>query len=180
MGIILTLLILGLSNKWIYGKVPVNIKKLPHLLEDVFSSAGFGSKFTTSSSSKVNSLFVRNSDSGPSAMIILVAYDDIVTETVQKIMQTEKIPLIFSVSTLPYKEVELEPTFIQFEQDEKRWHPESEYNNEFFVLFQNSKFGGVITEGEVHQGIVMLPELFDITQPITIKYLSTKRVFSFK
>lgn len=179
LGMILTLLlILGLSYKGSYGKVSVKFRNLPQLVEEVISSNHKGMNFHVSA--QINSMFIRSHKGGSPAMIILVAYDDEIVETVQRELQTPKIALLLSASTLPSYEVNLDPSFIQFEQDHRTWHPHSKSNNDYFALFSRTKFGGIIHEGEIHQGIVMLPEWFDLHRPITIHYLDSSRVFSFK
>ncbi|MFQ5640306.1 MAG: hypothetical protein ACE5IR_20185 [bacterium] len=174
---IVTLLMLGLSNKWIYGKVPVNFKSLSACLEEYLSADKDGLK--TSIASSINSLFIKHDGSGPTAMIILVAYSDELTRPVQELTKSSQTPLVLSISTLPFKEVHFDPMEIVFEQDDRVWHPNPELENDVFPLGSGSQFGGLITHSEIQQGVVLLPETFDVERPITIRYLSSERVLKF-
>ncbi len=176
-GILGTLLILGLSNKGSYGRVPVDVKGLSHYFADAFSSDR--TEFETAHPSKINSLFVKDDGSGPTAMIILVAHNDDLTDNVQRITNTKQIPLVFSVSTLPFKEAEFEPYHIEFEQNNKIWQPQIEGEYEIFPLSSEGKFGGTIHDGEIHQGVVMLPDWFDVHRPIIIRYFASQRMLRF-
>jgi hypothetical protein len=180
MGILMTLLMLGFSYKGIYGKVPVNFKSLPEIVKQVVSPDQAGVRISTKN--QINSLFVRPFGKGTTAMIMLIAHDKEVTEVVQEILQSKQTPLIFSVSTLPFTEADFDPSLLQFEQDQRMWQMQSEDNNDVTVMIplgRDAKFGGALKDGEIHQGVVLLPDWFDLRKPITIRYLSNERLLTF-
>ncbi|MFQ5823975.1 MAG: hypothetical protein ACE5JB_07970 [bacterium] len=178
MGILSTLLILGFSQKGIFGKVPVNFKSLQEIVRHVVSSDRAGVEISLKN--QISSLFVRHDGNGPMAMIMLIVHDKEVTQAVQKFMQSKRIPLIFSVSTLPHTEVNFDLSFFQFEQDQRLWQPKTESNSiEMFPLGKETKFGGTLKDSEIHQGIVLLPDWFDLSRPITIRYLNNERLLTF-
>ncbi len=172
MGIILvTLLVLGLSNKGTYGKVPASF--IP----------GFGksrdverTQFTPPIASPINSLFVKSDGSTSTTLIILVAYDSSLAHKTEAGFAGQT-PLILSVSTLPFKEARFDPTLVEFEQDGHTWRPVAD--GESFPIVKTAPFGGRIRDGQIHQGVVMLPGEFDLSRPLTIRYLSSHRVLRF-
>ncbi|MFQ5602626.1 MAG: hypothetical protein ACE5HS_05105 [bacterium] len=176
-GMILTLLMLGLSHKGSYGKVPVNINRLSQILQKGISSNL--ADLNSHNSPHINSLFVQNDGSGAVAMIVLVAYNGAFTKAFQQAGLSRQIPLIFSISSLPFQTANLNPALLRFEQGGKSWQPTDSEKPTIFTLFKNGKFGGAIHDGDIHQGLVLLPEWFDIEQPITIRYLNNKREFHF-
>ncbi len=174
MGILLaTLLILGLSNKGTYGKVPVfSSSKKPARLDRA--------QLVPSSPSAINSLFVKSVKSAASnqtELIILVAYG---AELVQRQARVgpPRIPLVLSVSTLPFQEATFDPTLLEFEQDGRRWRPGRD-RADMQAFPAGSPFGGSIGDGEIHQGLVMLPAEFDAHRAIVIRYLQSTRVLRF-
>ncbi|MFQ5864261.1 MAG: hypothetical protein ACE5IW_03430 [bacterium] len=177
MGIFLTLLMLGFSYKWIYGEVPVNLKSLPEVVQQVVSSEQAGIQI--SSENQINSLFVRQVGNGPMAMIMLIAHDKEVTQIVQEILQSKQTPLIFSVSALPFTEANFDPSLFRFEQNHRVWPARSEPIDKVMFALSGAKFGGALKDGEIHQGVVLLPEWFDLRQPITIRYLDNARLLTF-
>lgn len=178
MGIFLTLLMLGFSHKGIYGKVPVHLKSLPEIVKQLVSSEQSGIEISLKN--QINSLFVRHAGNGPMAMIMLIAYDKEVTQAVQEILQSKQTPLIFSVSTLPFAKANFDPSLLQFEQDQHVWRTQSEPNIDvMFPLGKNVKFGGALRDSEIHQGVVLLPDWFDLRRPIIIRYLNNERLLTF-
>lgn len=176
-GILVALLVPGLSTKGSYGKVPVNSKSLSRYLGEVFSTDRAG--FKPQASCSINSLFVKHDGSGPIAMIVLVAHSDELTRPVQEITQTKQTPLILSVSTLPLGEVDFNPGAIEFEQDNKVWQPDLNSGKDVFPLNAGLRFGGVINDGQIQQGVVLLPEWFDVHRPLIIRYLNSQRLLRF-
>lgn len=177
MGMILVaLLIMGFSHKRSYGKVPANSKNLPELMDNILSphSVDLG----ISHQNKIRSLFVRPDGKNSLAIIMLVAHNEEVTNTVREILQSNQTPLIFSVSTLPFTEGYFDPTLFQFVQEQKVWRPSAELND-VFPLGKNAKFGGELNDGEIHIGVILLPEWFDITRPISLRYGNYSRSVKF-
>jgi hypothetical protein len=87
-------------------------------------------------------------------------------------MLGEKVtPLVFSVSTLPNRAVAFDPAKLRFEQRGRAWQPAmGNQVADIVPLDDDAKFGGMLKEGEVHQGIVLLPAWIDPQQPITVRY----------
>ncbi len=178
MGMILTLLMLGFSFKGIYGKVPVNFKRFPEMLRRVMSSTYTETEINLRN--QINSLFVKRVGNGNTALIMLIAHDEAVTRAVQELLESKQTPLVFSVSTLPFARANFDPINLQFEQDEHLWQANSKTLNEvMFPLSKDGRFGGDLKDDDIHQGVVLLPEWFDLTRPITIRYLNNERLFTF-
>ena len=88
-------------------------------------------------------------------------------------------PLLLSVSTMPFIEVEFDPFLFSFEQNGQKWSP-SEKHADAFSLGENDEFGGIISDQDVHQGVVMIPAGFDLNKPIKVSYKNFKKMCRFK
>lgn len=174
--ILLALLIMGFSHKWSYGKIPANSKNRPELMEHILSSCPVD--LDISPENNIKSLFVRPKGKNSSAIIMLVAHNEEVTKIVREILQSNQTPLIFSVSTLPFTEGYFDPTLFQFVQEQTIWQPNAKLND-VFPLGKNSKFGGELNDGEIHLGVILLPEWFDVTRPISLHYGNYSRSLKF-
>lgn len=120
---------------------------------------------------KITSFFVRANDSKRIQLSMLVAHKEELTDAVRKIFGQKLTPLVFSVSTLPNRSVNFDPNLLRFEQRGRVWQPLVEKNTvDIMPLDENTKFGGMVTDGEVHQGIVLLPAWFNPKEPITLRY----------
>ena len=175
---LLTLMILGFSHKGSYGSIPVKSKGLSEFFENFLSS--HTTDLDHSIQNHIQSLFVRPEGKHSNAILILVAYNSEVTRVVREILHSNKTPLIFSVSALPSVEVDFDPALFQFEQNQKVWQPNADPNTfEILPLGKNTKFGGDLTDDEIHQGVILLPEWLDITRPMSIHYVNYKRLLIF-
>jgi hypothetical protein len=120
---------------------------------------------------KITSFFVRANDSKRIQLSMLVVYKAELAAAVQKMYGRKVTPLVFSVSTFPNRNIAFDPEKLRFEQRGRIWQPE---NNDAAVevlpLDDNAKFGGVVNDGEVHQGIVLLPAWMNPQEPITLRY----------
>ena len=120
---------------------------------------------------KITSFFVRANDSKRIQLSMLVAYRAELTEAVRQISGQKVTPLVFSVSTLPNRSVNFDPTLLRFEQRGRVWQPVANDNAaDILPLDEGAKFGGMVTDSEVHQGIVMLPAWINPKEPITVRY----------
>ena len=120
---------------------------------------------------KITSFFVRANDSKRIQLSMLVAYKTDLAEAVRQMLGEKVTPLVFSVSTLPNRAVAFDPAKLRFEQRGRAWQPAT--GNEVadvMPLDDNAKFGGMVQDGEAHQGIVLLPPWIDPQQPITLRY----------
>jgi hypothetical protein len=120
---------------------------------------------------KITSFFVRANDSKRIQLSMLVAYKAELAVAMQKMYGQKVTPLVFSVSTFPNRQVEFDPAKLRFEQRGRIWHPENDSDAvDVLPLDDHAKFGGVVTDGEVHQGIVLLPAWMNPQEPITLRY----------
>lgn len=120
---------------------------------------------------KVTSFFVRANDSKRIQLSMLVVYKTELATAIQKMYGQKVTPLVFSVSTFPNRQVNFDPAKLRFEQRGRIWNPESEKAAvNILPLDDNTKFGGVVSDGEVHQGIVLLPAWMNPQEPITLRY----------
>ena len=120
---------------------------------------------------KVTSFFVRANDSKRIQLSMLVVYKTELATAIQKMYGQKVTPLVFSVSTFPNRQVNFDPAKLRFEQRGRVWNPESEKAAvNILPLDDNTKFGGVVSDGEVHQGIVLLPAWMNPQEPITLRY----------
>jgi hypothetical protein len=72
---------------------------------------------------------------------------------------------------LPNRSVEFDPAKLRFEQLGRSWQPTAgNHVADIVPLDDNAKFGGMVKEGEVHQGIVLLPAWINPQEPITLRY----------
>jgi hypothetical protein len=120
---------------------------------------------------KITSFFVRANDSKRIQLSMLVAYKTDLADAVRLMLGEKVTPLVFSVSTLPNRSVEFDPAKLRFEQRGRAWQPAAGNQVADIVrLDDNAKFGGMVKEGEVHQGIVLLPAWINPQEPITLRY----------
>jgi hypothetical protein len=120
---------------------------------------------------KITSFFVRANDSKRIQLSMLVAYKPEFAEAVQQMVGQKVTPLVFSVSTLPNRQVEFNPAKLRFEQRGRAWQPEADKDVlDVLPLDENAKFGGLVTDREVHQGVVLLPAWMNPKEPITLHY----------
>jgi hypothetical protein len=120
---------------------------------------------------KITSFFIRANDSKRIQLSIIVACQQELTNTVRQLFGENVTPLLFSVATLPNRTVVFDPTLFCFEQKGRVWQP-NHFKNALDILpaEENGRFGGTLTESEVHQGVILLPEWFDAQAPITLRY----------
>ncbi|NIR47384.1 hypothetical protein GWO43_02775 [candidate division KSB1 bacterium] len=159
----------GAFNQGTYGHDPRKADSLAELIDKTNETVD---KFDTKiRKSQIKSLFIRPEGRESKVLLMLVAYDEGVTNVAQEFLQSNQTPLIFSISTLPFSEVDFEPTSFRFEQNGQIWQPQLDTASlDLFPLGKETKFGGVLNDGQIHQGIIMLPESFDLDHPITVKY----------
>jgi hypothetical protein len=120
---------------------------------------------------KVTSFFVRANDSKRIQLSMLVAYKAEFTQAVRELVGHKVTPLVFSVSTLPNRIVYFDPSQLCFEQGGRCWRPEAMGGQlDVLSLEEGGRFGGKLTDGELHQGVIFLPEWFDPATPITLRY----------
>jgi len=120
---------------------------------------------------QITSFFIRANDSKRIQLSVLVTHKKEFTHAVRKLVQENVTPLLFSVSTLPNRTVNFDPALLRFEQRGRIWQPNGLKNSiDVWPLEEGGRFGGVITESQVHQGVVLLPEWFDPAAPITVRY----------
>jgi len=126
---------------------------------------------------KITALFVRSSLQNSIDLTMLITFDKGITAATRKITNNAVTPLIFSVSTMPFVEIEFDPTYFIFEQAGIRWSPSSNDSEfDFFPLGEDVDFGGEIREQDIHQGVIMLPDNFDINRPIKISYKQFNKI----
>lgn len=122
-------------------------------------------------SDKITSFFVRDNDSNRIQLSMLVAYKPELAQSVRAIVRQRVTPLVFSISTLPNRIVSFDPGLLRFEQKGRIWKPETGKNSpDVMALEENGAFGGKIADGEIHQGVILLPAWFDPQVPITLRY----------
>jgi hypothetical protein len=120
---------------------------------------------------KITSFFVPADAGRMIQLSMLVTYTAEFTRVVRELLGEEVTPLLFSVSTLPSRTVTFDPTRLHFEQYGRVWHPRLASDPiEFLALNESSRFGGDLSDGEVHQGVILLPAWFDPQAPITLRY----------
>lgn len=120
---------------------------------------------------KITSFFVRANDSKRIQLSMLVVYKAELATAIQKMYGQKVTPLVFSVSTFPNRQIDFDPAKLRFEQRGRVWDPESEKAAvNILPLDDHTKFGGVVSDGEVHQGIVLLPAWMNPQEPITLRY----------
>ena len=120
---------------------------------------------------KITSFFVRASDSKRIMLSMLVAHKDELTKAVRQLIGEKVTPLVFSVSTLPNRTAVFDVDQLRFEQNGKSWNPKLNDNHtDTLPLAEDGKFGGQLSDGEIQQGIVLLPSWFSPEEPITVHY----------
>jgi hypothetical protein len=122
-------------------------------------------------SDKITSFFVRANDSKRIQLSMLVVYKAELAAAIRKMYDQKVTPLVFSVSTFPNRQVAFDPAKLRFEQCGRIWHPGGDQDAvDILPLDDNAKFGGLVIDGEVHQGIVLLPAWMNPKEPITLRY----------
>jgi len=132
---------------------------------------------------KLTSLFIKSTKDAKIKFTMLVAYNDGVTQNMRQITQKDVTPLIFSVSALPLEATDFSPEEFVFSQKGRRWSPQhSKKALDMFALNVNHQFGGILHESQIHQGVIVLPEWFDLQKPIEISYrgYSNQAYFTFR
>ncbi len=126
---------------------------------------------------QVTPLFIRSNTEGKLDLTMLIAYDKRIVSVANQIINKPVTPLVFSVSTMPFVEVNFHPEWLIFEQDGKRWSPQNSPESiDMFPLDERTPFGGKITETQVHQGVILLPGWFDMTKQIKINYKNFRKM----
>ena len=130
---------------------------------------------------QITPLFIRSEKKGKIDLTMLIACDNRLSKQAQHIIKKAITPLIFSVSTMPFIEMDFHPDWLIFEQNGKKWSPNNYPESiDMFPLDENVPFGGQITETQLHQGVIMLPGWFDVYQPIKINYKNFRKVCHLK
>jgi hypothetical protein len=153
------------------------MKKKAGNLTESFPEKNFSSKNTAPlparklEANKITSLFVRANDSKRIQLSILVTYKDEFTQAVRKLTGEQVTPLLFSVSTLPNRTANFNPALLCFEQRGRSWQPNPARNAiDIWPWEEGEVFGGMLTDAQIHQGVILLPEWFDPQAPITLRY----------
>lgn len=146
------------------GKANAETKKEKELRPERTSAAKLNAD-------KITSFFVRDNDSNRIQLSMLVAYKAELAQSVRAIVGQRVTPLVFSISTLPNRIVSFDPAQLRFEQKGRIWKPETgKQSADVMALEENGVFGGKIADGEIHQGVILLPAWFDPQAPITLRY----------
>ena len=120
---------------------------------------------------KITSIFVRNNDSKQIKLSMLVSHKDELTNSVRELVKKHVTPLVFSVSVLPNRSTVFEPKLLRFSQNGKTWIPKIQGSKtDVILLEEDGKFGGAIADGDIHQGMVLLPAWFSPTSLISVHY----------
>jgi hypothetical protein len=120
---------------------------------------------------KITSFFVRTNDSKRIQLSMLVAYKAEFTRAVRELTGLKVTPLLFSITTLPGRTVDFDPSRLCFEQRGRAWQPSAKSASvEIITLHEGERFGGTLTDGQVQQAVILLPEWFDPNIPITFRY----------
>jgi hypothetical protein len=120
---------------------------------------------------KITSIFVQANDSKRIQFSILVACKREFTQAVRELFGENVTPLLLSVSTLSLRKVIFDPARLRFEQRGRIWQPDSSRRAlDVWPLEAGARFGGPITDGEIQQGVILLPEWFNPQAPITVRY----------
>lgn len=145
-------------------------------LEKILESKISINAMKTGETSEIQSLFLKPDGGESNVLLMLIAYNKEFTHEVQRILQCSKQPIIFSVSTLPFNESYFDPSLLIFEQNEYRWHPDPSNNgNDIIPIGKNAEFRGPLQDGTILQGVILLPETFNLDQPVTILYKNFKK-----
>jgi hypothetical protein len=135
----------------------------------------------TPSEIQITPLFIRSTPKGSIDLTMLIAYDKNISRLTEQLLDKSVIPLIFSVSTMPFTEINFQPHCLVFEQDGRKWSPiNSNSSFDMFPLDESLPFGGQINETQIHQGVVLLPGWFDMSQPIKIAYKNYRKLCHLK
>lgn len=155
-------------------------------LSDTFMRIRHTEKYLTfekkNVNNKITSLFIRPQGKATMEITMLIACSRNITNAAREILNKKITPLVFSVSTLPFVSTEFYPEDFSFIQDGRSWSPnKEEAKHDMFALGENGKFGGTVVDSQVHQGVILLPEWFDLTKQVTIKYgnFMRKTLFSY-
>jgi len=123
------------------------------------------------SSDKITSFFVRVNDSKRIQLSMLVSYQQEFTHAVRQLLGEKVTPLLFSVSTLPNRQENFDPALLRFEQRGRVWRPNQiRQALDIWPVEAGGPFGGAVTDSQVHQGVILLPEWFEVETPITVRY----------
>lgn len=126
---------------------------------------------------QITPLFIRSSQKGNIDLTMLIAYNEKISGFAIQIVNKMVTPLIFSVSTMPFVNINFQPELLVFEQNGKRWSPSNHPDTiDMFPLEDDIPFGGPISDAQLHQGVIMLPGWFDINQPLEINYKNFRKM----
>ena len=126
---------------------------------------------------QITPLFIRSSEKGHIDLTMLIAHDQQITRLAKEIISKAVTPLIFSVSTMPFVTDNFEPESLSFEQNGKKWSPSNHPDTiDMFPIENEVPFGGSISDTQIHKGVIMLPNWFNINLPIEINYKNFRKV----
>ncbi|MBC7187505.1 MAG: hypothetical protein H5U38_10765 [Calditrichaeota bacterium] len=110
------------------------------------------------------------------ALTITVAYSDKFVAIARESMGAEVIPLLLSVSALAPQGSYFDPDRIRVAQGGREWTPVVVgEERDLFSLDGQRAAGGLLAANEVRQVVLLLPEWFDVSQPMRFSYgASTK------
>lgn len=168
-GLILALLILGFPHKGSYGEVPVSSNALASYLKQISASSSFHS--AQSFGEHIHSLFVRK------GLIILLEYNQYLSETLHQELGASESPLIVSASVLPSTTVRFEPTALVFKQRDHIWHPKQD--GDIVPLDDPLDLERPLTGENTCRVMVLLPPEFDLSEPIHLGYGASHRAIQF-
>lgn len=145
------------------------------LLFDVSSapandSRGRSAQRQTIVADNITSFFVRDVEHRRITLSVLVAHNFELTQFVRQLTGEPVTPLVFSVSTLPDRRGFFDPLLLSFEQKGRTWKPSAASVEDLMPLTADTPFGGEVSDGEVHQGVVFVPDWFNPEEPITVHY----------
>jgi len=67
--------------------------------------------------------------------------------------------------------VYFDPALLFFEQNGHVWQPQvSGSGLDVLPLEDGAAFGGTLVNGELHQGVILLPDWFNASEPIMLRY----------
>ncbi len=119
----------------------------------------------------VSAYIVRDDMSKALKLTMLVAHKSSFSKRVVKMVGHNVVPLTFSVSTAPNISIDFNPKKIQFTQNGKTWQADSlAFKEAVIQLNADEPFGGLMSSGDTHQAVFLLPGWFDINAPLYVHY----------
>ena len=119
---------------------------------------------------QISSFYVRGGEQNRIMLSMLLGHNVELTTMVRQLTGDQVTPVLLSVTTLPDRHGFFDPALLSFEQNGKTWKPDPAAPDDLLPVNADSPFGGEVSHGQIHQGVVFVPAWLDTGKPLIVHY----------